>query len=90
VSQDGVVLAGLREATEPEDGVNVELAVLVDYATTTADGKLIIAGVFDVISVASFPAWHPGRPICAINPPPGRHKTIFGVASTGRTQCGLL
>ncbi|MCX6363020.1 MAG: hypothetical protein NTW58_02395 [Actinobacteria bacterium] len=39
--------------------MNVELAVLADYATTTADGKLIIAGVFDMISVASFPAQHP-------------------------------
>ena len=39
--------------------MNVELAVLADYATTTADGKLIIAGVFDMISVATFPAQHP-------------------------------
>jgi len=39
--------------------VNVELAVLADYATTTSDGKLIIAGVFDTINVAAFPAQHP-------------------------------
>ena len=39
--------------------MNVELAVLADYATTTSDGKLIIAGVFDTINVAAFPAQHP-------------------------------
>lgn len=59
MSQDGVILAGLLDVTEQGGAVNVELAVLADYATTTADGKLIIAGVFDMINVASFPARHP-------------------------------
>lgn len=39
--------------------MRVDLAVLADYATTTADGKLIIVGVFDTISVKQFPAVHP-------------------------------
>jgi hypothetical protein len=50
------------------------------------------------ISLSDSPAFHrdhssrfcpelnPGRPRCAIRPPPGRDPTIVGVASTDRTQ----
>jgi len=39
--------------------VNIELAALADYAAVTADGKLIVAGVFDSLIVAGLPASHP-------------------------------
>src|SRR5450759_2001118 len=35
-------------------------------------------------------AVNPGLPICAIVPPPGRHKTIVGVASIGGTHHGFF
>jgi len=39
--------------------VNIELAALADYAAVTADGKLIVAGVFDSLIVPALPASHP-------------------------------
>jgi hypothetical protein len=39
--------------------MRVDLAVLSDYATMTADQKLVIVGVFDTILVRSLPASHP-------------------------------
>jgi len=35
------------------------LAVLADYAATTDDGKLLIAGVFETINTPALPAVHP-------------------------------
>ncbi len=39
--------------------MNIELALLADYAGLMADGKLMIAGVFDTLSVPSLPATPP-------------------------------
>ncbi len=39
--------------------MRVDLAVLSDYATMTADQKLVIVGVFDTILVHALPAAHP-------------------------------
>lgn len=39
--------------------VRVDLAVLADYATVTADQKLVIVGVFDVIQAKTVPVLHP-------------------------------
>lgn len=39
--------------------MEIRLAALADYATTTDQGKLVIAGVFDVISAAGVPTTHP-------------------------------
>lgn len=38
--------------------MNVKLAVLADYATTTAEGKLVICGVFDTVFAPSAPVVH--------------------------------
>jgi len=38
--------------------VRVDLAVLADYATVTADQKLVIVGVFDVIRAKKVPVRH--------------------------------
>src|SRR6266508_1316363 len=54
------------------------------------------------ISLRDSPAFHrdhssrfcsclnPGRPLCAIRPPPDRCRTILGVAPTGRNQGSFL
>lgn len=39
--------------------MEIRLAVLADYAATTAEGKLVIAGVFDKLFAAELPAAHP-------------------------------
>lgn len=39
--------------------MNVELAVVADYANTSADGKLNILGIFNTIFAVSYPAVHP-------------------------------
>jgi hypothetical protein len=39
--------------------VNVELAVIADYAATTGDNKLIICGVFDYLAPQGLPYTHP-------------------------------
>ena len=39
--------------------MNIELAALADYAALTADGKLVVAGVFDALLVPALPASHP-------------------------------
>jgi hypothetical protein len=39
--------------------MQVRLAALADYATTTEHGKLIIAGVMDTVIVRELPAAHP-------------------------------
>jgi len=39
--------------------MEIDLALLADAATIDASGKLNILGVFDRVSVASFPASHP-------------------------------
>ena len=39
--------------------VQITLAVLADYAATTDQGKLVIAGVFETINAAQLPATHP-------------------------------
>jgi hypothetical protein len=39
--------------------VNIELAALADYAAVTADGKLVVAGVFDALLVPALPVSHP-------------------------------
>jgi hypothetical protein len=36
--------------------VNIELAVLADYAAIMHDNKLVIAGIFDSLNVAAVPA----------------------------------
>jgi hypothetical protein len=41
------------------DEMNVELAVLADYAADTRDGKLVIAGLFDRIAPPTLPWHHP-------------------------------
>ncbi len=39
--------------------MNVSLALLADYANSSADGKLNILGIFDTITAPSYPAVHP-------------------------------
>lgn len=39
--------------------VNIELALLSDYAATTSDGKLIAAGIFDQLTPPRLPWQHP-------------------------------
>lgn len=39
--------------------MQVTLAVLADYAATTEQGKLVIAGVFETINAPVLPATHP-------------------------------
>ena len=39
--------------------MNIELAPLADYAGVMADGKLMVAGVFDTLSVPVLPATPP-------------------------------
>jgi hypothetical protein len=39
--------------------MQITLAVLADYATTTDQGKLVIAGVFETINAPTLPATHP-------------------------------
>lgn len=39
--------------------MQVTLAVLADYAATTDQGKLVIAGVFETINAPTLPATHP-------------------------------
>ena len=40
-------------------GVNVDFAVLADYALIDQQGKLSVLGIFQHVWVASFPAVHP-------------------------------
>ena len=44
---------------KPPPGVRVQLAALADAANATADGKLNVLGVFDVLWTQGFPAVHP-------------------------------
>jgi len=39
--------------------VNVELALLADYAAVTREGKLVAAGIFDLLAPPAFPWQHP-------------------------------
>ena len=39
--------------------MNIELAVLADYAAVTHDNKLVIAGIFDSLNVPALPWIHP-------------------------------
>jgi hypothetical protein len=39
--------------------MNIDFAVIADYAAVTGEGKLVIAGIFDRISSAELPAIHP-------------------------------
>lgn len=39
--------------------MEIRLAVLADYAATTGEGKLVIAGIFDTLSAIKVPAAHP-------------------------------
>ena len=39
--------------------MDVEFAVLADYAAGTNDGKLVVGGIFDTLHVARLPASHP-------------------------------
>ncbi len=38
--------------------MEIEHAILADYAALTADGKLMVAGIFNIIFVEGFPAIH--------------------------------
>lgn len=38
--------------------MNVEFAVIADYAAVTGEGKLIVAGIFDRITASELPAVH--------------------------------
>ena len=42
-----------------EEAVNVELALLADYAAVTRDGKLLAAGIFDLLAPPALPWQHP-------------------------------
>ena len=39
--------------------MELKLAVLADYATTTDQGKLVLGGVFDTLMMQRFPGVHP-------------------------------
>lgn len=39
--------------------MQLKLAVLADYATTTDQGKLVLGGVFDTLMMQRFPGVHP-------------------------------
>ncbi len=39
--------------------MNLELALLADYANISQEGKLNVMGIFNVISAPAFPAQHP-------------------------------
>jgi hypothetical protein len=39
--------------------LDVQHAILCDYGATTADGKLVAAGIFSVLAVPSLPGVHP-------------------------------
>lgn len=39
--------------------MRMNFAAIADYAAVTGDGKLVIAGIFDRITVAELPAVHP-------------------------------
>ena len=39
--------------------MNVELALLADYAAVTGEGKLVAAGIFDILAPPTLPWQHP-------------------------------
>jgi len=39
--------------------MEIDLAVIADYAAVSGDGKLVVAGIFDRITAADMPAVHP-------------------------------
>lgn len=39
--------------------MEIEFAVIADYATTTSDNKLVIGGIFDTVYAPDMPAQHP-------------------------------
>lgn len=69
--------------------MEVEIFTLADHAADYGNGKLVIAGTFDNIFVANFPAVHP---MCSVavrirlaNSEAGRHKfEIRALDSKGR------
>ena len=39
--------------------MEIDFAVVADYAAVTSDGKLVVAGIFDRITAGEMPAVHP-------------------------------
>lgn len=61
--------------------MDVDLALLADAATIDASGKLNILGVFDRLSVASFPTRHPRLSLVL--------RFSAGVGEVGRHRIGI-
>lgn len=56
--------------------MRVDLAVLADYAATTQEGKMIIAGIFDRIAAPKLPWMHPSMTLVVrIKLDPGEEGT---------------
>jgi hypothetical protein len=49
----------VRILSNGEEAVNIELALLADYAAVTKEGKLVAAGIFDLLTPPTLPWQHP-------------------------------
>src|SRR6266540_7226140 len=90
---------GISDAPTREVSV-VGVFFLFFFFNDTATTEIYTLSLHDAlpISLRNSPSFHrdhssrfcsclnPGRPLCAIRPPPDRCRTILGVAPTGRNQ----